>query len=473
MATLSLEREALRVAGGRLRKERLVYYDTIARVDALASHGVRRVHLTLRDGEPLRVTAASSDEAARVHTALRAILSRRAAEPARVTLPEIAARVDALCGGPGFSPHEVLRFLVAQASDHEASDIHLPPPDAEGVSRVELRRHGTLLPVARLSAEDARRMIACLKNEAGLLSYREDIPQEGRASFKGAGGRDLDLRVSVLPAVRGEKANLRLFQGLSRLLSLDELGLGLATRAAYDDLLASSAGLIVIAGPSGAGKTTTLYASLARVRERSGDRRRIATVEDPVEHELPGALQVPVNRREGVSHARLIQYLLRQDVDALAVGEVRDAETAAAAVEAALTGHLVLTTLHCRDASEALARLRDLGVAPGLLASSLKAILAQRLVRTPCGACAEDDTQGGTGEGACPLCLGTGYAGRTAVAELLRVDDALRDAVLDGRPTPDVMALARGQGMITLADDARARAERGETTQEEVQACLG
>ena len=290
----------------------------------------------------------------------------------------------------------------------------------------------------------------------------------------------MDVRVSTLPTLHGESVVLRLLDSESGRAALDQLGMAPDTLEQLTRVVARPHGIVLATGPTGSGKTTTLYAVVDRIRT---GREKILTVEDPVEYQLAGVPQVPVNVQVGVTFATALRALLRQDPDILLVGEIRDPETAEIATQAALTGHLVLSTLHTNDAPAALTRLLDLGVAPYLVASTVEAVLAQRLVRSVCGACRRevDLAPGpavpdaltalprtewrGTG---CDACLGTGYRGRTGIYELLSLDDELRTEVMRQRGSGELRRLAIAHGMRTLFEDGVRQVRLGVTTLEEV-----
>jgi general secretion pathway protein E len=290
---------------------------------------------------------------------------------------------------------------------------------------------------------------------AGLDIAERRLPQDGRIRVR-VTGRDVDVRVSVVPTSFGERVVLRLLDRAAARLELPALGLGPANVAALERLLGRSHGIVLVTGPTGSGKTTTLYAGLRRLA--TGE-RNIITIEDPVEYQLPGIAQIQVNPRIDLTFASGLRAVLRQDPDVILVGEIRDRETVEIALQAALTGHLVFSTLHTNDAATAVTRLLDMRVEPFLIASSVLAILAQRLVRRVCSAC--------DGAG-CPGCRGTGYRGRTAIHELLPFDDALRALVMARADAATIRRHAVGTGMATLRDDGLAKVAAGVTTRAEV-----
>ncbi|MEX2550773.1 MAG: GspE/PulE family protein [Nitriliruptoraceae bacterium] len=343
---------------------------------------------------------------------------------------------------------------------------------------MRLRVDGVLREAERLPADLHRRLVSRLKLIAELDIAERRRPQDGRARAV-VDDRPLELRISVMPTLRGETVALRLLPRAEELFGLDELGLPPAAGDALRSMLARPQGLVLLTGPTGSGKTTTAYAALAATDALG---RNIRTLEDPVEVRWLGINQTQIDPRLGVTFAGGLRHLLRQDPDVLLVGEVRDTETAQLTVEAASTGHLVLATLHTNDAPSAVARLVDLGADRFLLASALELVIAQRLVRRTCRACAEPDRPGAPllaelslttaqlggatllrGRG-CGVCDGTGVAGRTAIAEVVRVDQRLRDSLLTTVDEVKVLAAARGSGMRTLRQDALARAWVGDIT---------
>jgi general secretion pathway protein E len=304
------------------------------------------------------------------------------------------------------------------------------------------------------------------------------VPQDGRIRLR-MRDRQVDVRVSTLPALHGESVVLRLLDKEAGRIGLEEIGMADDVRAALERAIARPHGIVLATGPTGSGKTTTLYAAIDHIRT---GREKILTVEDPVEYELRGVPQVQVNDRVGLTFAAALRALLRQDPDVMLVGEIRDRETADIATHAALTGHLVLSTLHTNDAATALTRLIDLGIAPYLACSTVEAVLAQRLVRRVCGACVEDTACAPAELGVlerygiesirrgrgCTSCRGTGYRGRTGIYELLVLNDAIRENLQNARSAHDLTALAIEGGMRTLWEDGIRQIAAGVTTPEEV-----
>jgi type II secretory ATPase GspE/PulE/Tfp pilus assembly ATPase PilB-like protein len=380
---------------------------------------------------------------------------------------------------------QVVNAMLAEAARAGASDVHVESlPD--GV-RVRMRIDGVLHDAQRLGTDFRAAVISRLKVLSGLDIAERRLPQDGRARVA-VGTREMDLRVSTLPALHGESVVVRLLDGGGdEARSLDTLGLAPALLGALRALLQRQAGLVLVCGPTGSGKTTTLYAAL---RERSTPGVKVVTVEDPVEYRLDGIVQLPVNTRAGFGFANALRAILRHDPDVILVGEMRDAETADIAVRAALTGHLVLSTIHTTDAVGALARLRDMGVPAYLLSATLQGVLAQRLVRRVCDGCGQwrasdprerawlhahdADAADRVREGAgCEQCARTGYRGRVALMELLPVSESLMQAFADGAPTASLRALVRAQGVRSLSDDAVRLVREGVTSVAEVWRVLG
>lgn len=352
--------------------------------------------------------------------------------------------------------------LIRRALAARASDVHFEP----GVERLRVRfRVDALLhDVEQLPAALAPNVVARLKVLAGLLTYRSDIPQEGSIPA-GPAGYPCDIRVATFPTVRGERVVLRLLAGQARVLALGDLGHDPGLVARLERLLARPQGLLLVCGPAGSGKTTTLYALLGHLLARDPG-LSILAVEDPVEIRLDGVTQVEVAPERGLSYPVALRSLLRQDPQVLMIGEVRDAETARLVVEAALTGHLLLSTLHSGTPAEALVRLREMGLPAYQLTSTLRAVLAQRLVRTLCSTC-----PAGQPRDACPQCLGSGYAGRSAIGQLVEMSPALRAAILAGADAAELSRPELCPGSLG-ADGQRLLAE-GRTTEAELRRVLG
>jgi type II secretory ATPase GspE/PulE/Tfp pilus assembly ATPase PilB-like protein len=374
----------------------------------------------------------------------------------------------------------VIRFvnLLVREAAAGASDIHLDAT-REGL-RVRLRLDGVLTAWSAPPPAFQAAVVSRIKLLAELDIAERRAPQDGRIRIR-LEARELDLRVATVPTLHGESVVLRLLDRGERQTGLGDLGLAPETLAAFERLIHHQHGILLATGPTGSGKTTTLYAALG-LRDPTAE--KIITVEDPVEYHLPGVTQVPVHAKAGVTFAAALRSLLRQDPDVLMVGEMRDAETAGIAVQAAMTGHLVFSTLHTNDAVSAITRLADLGVEPYMIASSLEGILAQRLVRRICSECrtryhpdpqavallarqpvGEITLERGTG---CSHCRGTGYRGRTGIYELLPMTDDLRRMLVERPDAPRLRALAQAAGMTTLREDGWIKVQAGITTVEEV-----
>jgi type II secretory ATPase GspE/PulE/Tfp pilus assembly ATPase PilB-like protein len=378
---------------------------------------------------------------------------------------------------PRFASDAVEHTLkIAQASG--ASDVHFQP-GADGLE-LRWRLDGVLHPIASVPVKVAPNMIARLKVLAELLTYRTDIPQEGR--IKGAPG-EVEMRVSTFPTVFGEKAVVRMFAGAGRFLRLNDLGLPDQVRAELDHLLGETSGAIVLSGPAGSGKTTTIYACLRELSARAQGQRSLATLEDPVEAIVPGAAQSQVNPAAGFTLESGLKSLLRQDPEVIAIGEIRDKATAEIALQAALTGHLILTTLHAGSACEVIGRFLDMGIEPYVVRSGLRAVVSQRLVRRLC-ACATQTTKPDDFLGlpvrqarlprGCPECGGTGYIGRAVLAELLLPhSDELAHAILHSSDVRQLEQAAIAAGMIDQWARACAAVEAGITAPGEVRRILG
>lgn len=371
----------------------------------------------------------------------------------------------------------LINGVMAEAVKTNASDVHLEPFDTK--LSVRLRVDGVLTEVASLSAKLAPYIVSRIKVMARLDIAEKRIPQDGRLSLT-LGDREFDVRVSTLPARHGERVVLRLLDTSQAHLTLSELGMQDDVHARLRDLLAEPNGILLVTGPTGSGKTTTLYASLTILNDQS---RNIMTVEDPIEYALAGVSQTQVNPKVGMTFASGLRAILRQDPDVVMVGEIRDQETAEMAIQASLTGHLVLSTVHTNSAVAAITRLRDMGVEQFLLSSTIKGILAQRLVRKLCSGCKkplEDgaDVAGNFGltlpkgaqifeAGSCEACNHTGYKGRLGIYELVTIDNVLRRMIQDGA-TEQGMEEHAFQKADMLADSGRRLVLEGVTTIEEV-----
>lgn len=347
----------------------------------------------------------------------------------------------------------LLDYVFTRAANARASDIHIEPLSDRLVVRV--RVDGVLRELARLPLHAAPALTSRIKVTADLdISVRRK-PQDGRCTFR-VNDADIAARVSTLPSSYGEKIVLRLLQSNDDVASLESIGMSVPMLATMRRLLRRSHGVFLVTGPTGSGKTSTLYAALAEMDTRG---RNIVTLEDPIERKLEGVTQVPVNRRGGTTFSRALRAVLRQDPDVILIGELRDRETVETALAAALTGHLVLSTLHTNDAPSAATRLIEMGAPPYLICGALIGVLAQRLARRVCATC------GGAG---CVQCEQAGYRGRIGVFELLPMEPSFRELIMRRAPADAIRAAARSAGHRFMADDAREKVHSGVTTEEEV-----
>ncbi len=372
--------------------------------------------------------------------------------------------------------------LFERAVEARATDIHVEP--FRGTLQVRLRVDGLLRPIPAPPAAMARAVVSRIKILSSLNIAERRLPQDGRARVR-VGGSEIDVRVSTMPTAHGEAAILRLLERNRRLVDLDRLGLSAADRAAIEAHVEAPHGLVVVTGPTGSGKTTTIAALLGRLNR---PHRKILTIEDPIEYDLPGVSQSQVKPSIGLTFATALRSFLRQDPDVIMVGEMRDTETARIGLQASLTGHLVVTTLHTNTAAAAVTRLVDMGVEPYLLASTLRLVIGQRLVRVLCADCRATETLDeaalarepravalGLGVGdvvgravGCPRCGGSGYRGRMAVFEVLEVDEKIRRMIVHGAVDSEIEAEAEAKGMTTMIADGVAKGRAGLTTIDEI-----
>lgn len=347
----------------------------------------------------------------------------------------------------------MLNALLTQAARDGASDIHIEPYERH--SSVRFRVDGTLREVVQPNRALHAALISRLKIMAELDIAEKRLPQDGRISLR-IGTRAVDVRVSTIPSAHGERAVLRLLDKSESRISLEAVGMTGEVLRRFLELIAQPHGIILVTGPTGSGKTTTLYAALSRLDAGTSN---IMTVEDPIEYELPGIGQTQVNPKIDLDFAKALRAILRQDPDVIMIGEIRDYETAQIAIQASLTGHLVLATLHTNDAPSAVTRLTDMGVEPFLLSSSLLGVLAQRLVRKLCKHC--------RGAG-CAECGHTGYLGRTGVFELMLADEAIRAQIHNRTAEAQIRETALASGMTLMRDDGERLVREGITSREEV-----
>lgn len=411
---------------------------------------VRRVHLVRWPEAPLR--QAIRRTYASDTTARGVIAGMEEVSVADAGRPELA--LDDLVSMANEAPVvKLVNLLLLEALAARASDVHLESA-IDGV-RTRYRVDGVLTDAPAPPAQLAAALVSRLKIMAELDIAERRLPQDGRMRLR-LQDRQVDVRVSIVPTLDGESVVLRLLDKDRGRISLANLGMPEEIRAMFERAVRQPHGIVLATGPTGSGKTTSLYAAVELIRT---GREKIMTVEDPVEYELRGVSQVPVHEKIGVTFASALRALLRQDPDVLMVGEIRDPETAEIAIQAALTGHLVLSTLHTNDSASAITRLLDLGVPPFLVASTVEAVLAQRLVRRLCAQC--------HGAG-CRACGSTGYLGRIGIYELLTIDDEMREAIGAKRSAGDLARLARKAGMRTLAERGQDLVDAAITTVAEI-----
>ncbi len=374
----------------------------------------------------------------------------------------------------------LVNSLLFQAVKARASDIHVEPYERELV--VRFRIDGVLYNIISPPKRFQSSILSRIKVMGGLNIAEKRLPQDGRIRIKIA-GKDIDIRLSVVPTAFGERAVLRLLDRTGQILELADIGFDPETLEKMSRLIRRPNGIILVTGPTGSGKTTTLYAALSKINSPD---KNIITVEDPIEYQIRGVGQIQVNPKIDLTFANGLRSILRQDPDVIMVGEIRDTETAEIAIQASLTGHLVFSTLHTNDAPGAITRLIDMGIEPFLVSSSVIAILAQRLVRLVCPACKEyyrptaaELADLGIDAGAvppegfargrgCAACMRTGYRGRTGIYELLLVDAGVRELVMKNADAGTIRSYALSKGMRTLREDGIRKLLRGETTAEEV-----
>jgi general secretion pathway protein E len=374
-------------------------------------------------------------------------------------LPEVEDLLDARHDAPII---RMLNALLSQAVSEGASDVHVEPFEAYSV--VRYRVDGVLRDIVRPRRALHAALVSRVKIMANLDIAEKRLPQDGRIMLR-LGGRPIDVRVSTLPTGHGERVVLRLLDKERGRLEPEHLGMSAEMLTLLDRQVRQPHGIVLVTGPTGSGKTTTLYAMLSRLDATTTN---IMTVEDPIEYDLAGIGQTQVNARIDMTFARALRAILRQDPDVIMIGEIRDQETAQIAVQASLTGHLVLATLHTNDSVSAVTRLLDMGIEPFLLSSSILCILAQRLVRKLCPECRRQEHEGGWQALGCPKCSQSGYLGRTGVYELLQIDERLREAIHRRASEGELAQFAAAQGFRTLAEDGLRWITQGVTSRAEL-----
>jgi len=376
---------------------------------------------------------------------------------------------------------KLVKCLLLDAVKARASDIHIEPWESTLVVRIRL--NGVLTELVHLPLELLEKISGRFKVLANLVTYQTGLPQEGHAPADPELG-GVEQRISIFPTVRGEKIVVRIFDPRHRSFDLGALGFDDDVLQQFLKLITRPSGLILLTGPTASGKTTAIYSALYTLVQRAGSTVSIATVEDPVEFSLPMVAQAQVNLAQEFDYPRALRSLMRQDPQVIMVGEIRDPETAAIAVQAGLTGHLVISTIHSGSTAGVFARLTNMGIEPFLLASSMTGVLGLRLIRKNCTFCAqpyepdptfirlvplaERDTAEFRRGGGCDQCLGTGFSGRYSVGELLTVNQQFREAVVDKKPTRTLQQVAMESGMLTMWQRGLRRALTGQTTLEEI-----
>lgn len=382
-------------------------------------------------------------------------------------LSTLQSRLDQLTADDPQRTVHMVNAVLEEMRQCGASDVHFEPTPS--AMELRCRVDGVMRLAAVLPSALSPNIVARLKVLAELLTYRTDVPQEGSIRVRGAAPGP-EMRVSTFPTVHGEKAVVRMFHSSGPTQELEQLGLPDAVLSPLRTLLQERGGAVYLTGPSGSGKTTTIYACLRRLI-RDGGGRHIVTIEDPVEQLVLGATQSQVRPGTEFDFARGLRSILRQDPDVIMVGEIRDAETAAVATEAALTGHLVFSTLHAGSAAGVISRLLDMGIEPYLLTSGLKGILNQRLLRRLCETCQPPRAEKSATD--CQICSGSGYRGRLLVAELLLMNATTRRAILAKADTDGLEQAARQSDWQTIRESAQAAVAAGLTTLAEVDRVLG
>jgi general secretion pathway protein E len=409
----------------------------------------------------------------------QAVIQRMERADVLQEVESLAEREDLLDADSRAPVIKLVNLILFEAVKSRASDVHVQPYEQTLI--VRLRIDGILYDSFTVPKNLQDEVVGRIKVMGRMNIAERRLPQDGRASVQ-VGDKTVDLRISSLPTRFGERVVIRLLDKSNRLFNLTDLGMDAQTLDPFRQLITAEHGIILVTGPTGSGKTTTLYSALQELNARE---RNILTLEDPIEYGLEGISQTQVSDKKGMTFASGLRTVLRQDPDVIMVGEIRDQETAVMAIQSALTGHLVFSTLHTNDAATAITRLLDLGIEPFLVASSVIGVLAQRLVRRVCPNCgvptqptpaqllriglnADTDFSGLRSGKGCDQCRGSGYSGRLGIFELLRIGDQVRRNIGSGASASQISTAAITAGMRTLRDDGISRALQGQTTLEEV-----
>jgi type II secretory ATPase GspE/PulE/Tfp pilus assembly ATPase PilB-like protein len=361
--------------------------------------------------------------------------------------------------------------LLRQAVESSASDVHFEPTSSN--LAIKFRLDGVLNPVENLPIAMADNVVARLKVLGGLLTYRNDIPQEGRLELNGiASGKVTDVRLAVFPTLYGQRAVVRMFYRQENLLELNQLGFSPAVEAQLKVVAAQNQGVLLLTGPAGSGKSTTLAAILRHILQTTPG-KSIVTLEDPVEIRIDGITQTPITPHGQMTFPIALRSLLRQDPQVLMIGEIRDAETARIAIEAGLTGHMLMSTMHSGTPAGALLRLLEMGIEPYQVTSSIAAVVNQRLVRRLCEKCKKKDNSGQVQPTGCEACLGTGFKGRLLIAEMIQLDSNLRKAILAKADSDELERLLHEKGHVSILRDGHRLVESGLTTEAELAKACG
>lgn len=467
----------------RLKVNEIGLEEIAAAVAKLSLFGCR-LEIVKANGDRVRVRNLSRQEAIRMAESISERQDNSPASPEavpgsiRAALPDFESELQQIFRDKENCISGLVDSVIEKAIGLKASDIHFEPLEN---LQIRYRIDGVLIDVADVPAAHHARISSRIKVLAKLPTYEKDVPLDGR--IEKDYGTGLDLRVSTFPTIHGDKVVIRIFDSDSHLFSLEELGFSQEVFQQFESLVLRPEGVIILTGPSNSGKTTTIYSALERIYEVKRNTVNIATIEDPVERDLKKFSQTQIAPARGLTFYSALRSVLRQDPNVIVVGEIRDVETANTAIRAGMTGHLVITTIHSGTAAGALARLTEMGLEPFILASSVSGIMAQRLVRKVCPACATETRpaeellerfhlenaalEQKTGRG-CSECAGTGYKGRTAIAELLVMDDALREGVLSRASVRELKKIAVVNGMSDLLHDGLQKVRAGVTNLEEL-----